>query len=159
MKKSLVIGLVSAAVEGRKHLVRPSGRRITNPPKVCDDETCDPVCIFEDEDKKNYWCLDFKTPHSKIGWEWVQDLNETDDSPAKEYLQWDLRWYIETYFEVISTFDTPRLYFNELKADLEEFKAYIWMRINFNEDYEWCPGIGWGNDAIDLKVEMMHKMA
>ena len=47
----------------------------------------------------------------------------------------DLDWYIETYFEFLSTFMTPRLYVNELKVELEEFKAYIWIRGIINEDW------------------------
>ena len=84
MKKSIAVGLVTAAVEGRKHLMRPSGKRIRSP-KVCATSNCEPVCIFEDDEKRNYWCLDFTDPHAKAGWEWIQDLNETDDSPALEY--------------------------------------------------------------------------
>jgi hypothetical protein len=58
----------------------------------------------------------------------------------------DLRFYIETYFYMKSTFNTPRLYFNELKIELEDFKAYIWVRGTINEDWQYCPGVGWGNE-------------
>ena len=58
-----------------------------------------------------------------------------------------------------STFNTPRLYFNELKVELEDFKAYIWIRGIINEHWQYCPGVGWGNEQIDLNFEMMHKMA
>ena len=40
----------------------------------------------------------------------------------------DLRFYTETHFYMKSTLNLPRLYFNELIAELEEFKAYIWIR-------------------------------
>ena len=40
----------------------------------------------------------------------------------------DLEIYIEAFFEMKSTWNTPRLYYNELEMELEEFKAYIWMR-------------------------------
>ena len=81
MKKSACLGLI-AAVEARKHLVTPSGKRIKEP---LVGDVCDPVCIFEDEAKTNYWCLEFTDPHSKMGWEWLQSLTETSDTPAKEY--------------------------------------------------------------------------
>ena len=106
----------------------------------------EPACVFEDDDKKNYWCLDFTDPHAKCGWEWLQELSETDDSPAREYFEMDLRFYIETYFYMKSTFNTPRLYFNELKIELEDFKAYIWIRGIVNEHWQYCPGVGWGNE-------------
>ena len=82
----------------------------------------------------------------KLGWEWLQEDNETDASPAKQYFQMDLQWYIETHFDMKSTFNTPRLYFNELLVELDEFKAYIWIRGIINTDFQYCPGIGWGNE-------------
>ena len=67
MKKSLILGLLGA-VEARKHLVKPSGKKVTSP-KVLGN--CEPACIFEDDAKRNYWCFDFTDPHSKLGWEWL----------------------------------------------------------------------------------------
>ena len=55
-------------------------------------------------------------------------MNETDDSPAREYFSIDLRAFVETHFYVKSEFNTPRLYYNELIVELKEFKAYIWFR-------------------------------
>ena len=159
MKKAIAVGLISAAVESRKQLVKPSGKRINNPKVEATSKNCDPACLFEDDDKKNYWCLDFTDPHVKMGWEWLQDFAETDDSPAREYLEVDLRFYVETSFNSKSTFNVPRLYFNEFKLELEEFKAYIWFRETVNQDFQLCSGIGWGNEQIDLVVEMMQKLA
>lgn len=74
-------------------------------------------------------------------------------------MEFDLRFYIETIFNMLMTFNVPRLYFNEFKVELEEFKAYIWLRAVVNQDFQLCGGIGWGNEQIDLVFEMMHKMA
>lgn len=156
MKKTLsALGLLTAA-EGRKHLVKPSGKRIRQP-RVRGD--CEPACIFEDEGQRNYWCLDFDDPHCKLGWEWVQELNETDDSPAREYFSFDIQAYVETYFYMKSEFNTPRLYYNEVILELEEFKAYIWFRNTVNQHWQFCSGVGWGNEQIDLNVEMKQKLA
>ena len=106
MKKSIAIGLLTAA-EARKHLMKSNGQRVRSP-KVLGN--CEPACIFEDDDKKNYWCLNFTDPHCKLGWEWLQELSETDDSPAREYFEMDLRLYIETHFYADSKFSLPRLY-------------------------------------------------
>ena len=49
MKKSIAIGLLTAA-EARKHLMKPSGKRVRSP-KVLGN--CEPACIFEDDDMRN----------------------------------------------------------------------------------------------------------
>lgn len=158
MKKSAVIGLLLAVVEGRKQLVKYSGDRI-KPKLSASSAACDDVCIFEDDDKKNYWCFEFEDPHVKAGWEFVQNLAETDHAPAREYFQIDLRFYIETWIEMTSTFNLPRLYYNEFKYELEKFQAYIWVRSIINEHWQYCFGVGWGNEAIDMTFQMIHKMA
>ena len=70
----------------------------------------------------------------------------------------DWRAYLETYFYVKSTFDTPRLYYNKFITELKDFKAYIWIRGIMNQDWQYCPGIGWGNELIELDIQMVHKM-
>ena len=74
MKTSVILGLLGA-VEARKHLTKVNGKRIRSP-RV--EGSCEPACIFEDSDKRNYWCFDFTEPHNKIGWEWIQELADTD---------------------------------------------------------------------------------
>ena len=71
MNKSVIVGLIVAAAESRKHLVNSSGKRLREPKVCASGDDCDPACIFEDDDKRNYWCIDFKTPHVKVGWEWL----------------------------------------------------------------------------------------
>lgn len=53
----------------------------------------------------------------------------------------------------------PRLYYNQFKLELDEFKAYIWFRETINESFQICSGIGWGNEKIDLVIEMIQKLA
>ena len=151
---AVAIALLSNGVDARKEMVNQAGRQVGTP-NVRD---CDALCIFEDIDEKNYWCLDFSTPHIKAGWEWKLTNNTEEDSTPFKHLRVSLIGYFEFQFEVVSNFVIDNFYKNNFTVKIPSFDASMASSFIVNEKGQFCPGLGANIDSIDLKLSMIHNM-
>lgn len=149
------VALLMGAVDARKQLVANGSTRRLQKPVV---EECDNVCIFKDNEQKNYWCFDFAEPNLKMGWEWKQVNNTDEDATPLKYFRQDVAAYAQAYFKVTSNLKIDNLYQNEFVVDIPSFKVYIYTGMIINENFQYCPGLGYNIDSIDLELSMIHKM-
>ena len=101
--------------DARKQLVDANERRITThrDPTVA-SETCEDQCVFgvNDGETKNFWCFTFTEPVIRVGWEYNQDANTSDEATPLKYLRFDFLIYNENHLQVTSTLDVYRFYYN-----------------------------------------------
>lgn len=148
--------MMGGQVEARKQLVSKGNEdRIVQSPLVAD---CENICLFKDQEQKNYWCFDFSTPNLKMGWEWKQTNNTEDDATPIKYFRQDIAGYAQLYFKVKSELKLDELYFNEFTLDIPSFKTYLYAGMIINQRFQYCPGVGYNIDNIDLELTMIQKM-
>ena len=70
----------------------------------------------------------------------------------------DITGYIQLYFKVVSKFQIEHFYKNDFTLDIPSFKGYLFTGMILNQAGQYCPGLGWNLDAIDIKIKMIHKM-
>ena len=108
--------------DARKQLIGADEQRLAtrggpNTP-IVKSETCKDYCFFgkddtyPDEDRKVYWCLAFEEPIIKFGWQYKQDANTSKESTPIKHLRFDLIYYLQNKFQLTSTMDIFRLYYN-----------------------------------------------
>ena len=61
--------------------------------------------------------------------------------------------YAEAQFYLKSIFDIIKIYYNEFIFDLQKFKVGVFFAQQFTSKFEWCPGLGYKVEAIELKLE------
>ena len=89
----------------------------------------------------------------KMGWEFEQKYGETDSTKVVKY--YDLRFmtYAEAEFYLKSVFDVIKIYYNEFVVDLPKFKVGVFFAQQFTSRFEWCPGLGYKVESIELKLQ------
>jgi len=63
-------------------------------------DSCPDVCAFglNDGEHKNFWCFAFAEPVLKIGWEYNQDANTSEEATPNKNLRFDLIGYLTSKF-------------------------------------------------------------
>lgn len=133
---------------GRKRLVNGQNQKV-KAPRVMD---CEPVCVFDEE--VDSWCFEFTTPHFQAGWEWAQTFSETDDDPALKYFQIEWIPYLQAGFIWKSLMNIERLYDHEFDFELADFKVNIFFSQIVSGNFQYCPGVGHENEAIELTLTL-----
>ena len=102
-------------VDARKQLVGADEQRLaTYKSPLVSTDTCEDFCVFgkDDGETKVFWCFAFTEPIVTIGWEYNQDANTNEESTPLKHLRFDLLFYLTTQFQITSTMDIFRLYYN-----------------------------------------------
>jgi hypothetical protein len=57
-----------------------------------------------------------------------------------------------------SIFDVIYVYYNNFEFDLKKFNLQLFFIQTFTSKFQWCPGIGWKVENIDLNLTVRHSM-
>ena len=93
----------------------------------------------------------------KIGWEWEQELEETESTDPIEdmsYYRWQLLPYADAQVFIESILNIENLYYNEFITELSRFKISMFFSVIVNANFYICPGMGWNTDVIDFTMTM-----
>jgi len=63
--------------------------------------------------------------------------------------------YIQGYLDFKSIFDIERLYYNQFEVIFKKSKLQGALYLTINGDGDFCPGLGWNHDAVDLSLQMV----
>lgn len=147
----LLLSNPELVVDARKQLVDANEQRVaTYKSPLVKTDTCEDYCVFgkDDGETKVFWCFAFTEPIVTLGWEYNQDANTSEESTPLKHLRFDLLFYLTTQFQITSTMDIFRLYYNQSMAELEQVDTKLDTGFIVNERWQYCPHVSWTRGAI-----------
>ena len=139
--------------EARKQLVDGYEQRVkTRHDPFVASETCEDLCVFgaNDGEFKNFWCFTFTEPVLRLGWEYNQDAETSEESTPNKHLRFDLILYAEAHLQVTSTLDIYRFYYNQAMFEIPQIDFKIDLGTIITEFGYWCPHISWSRTAFGI---------
>jgi len=140
--------------DARKQLVSADEQRLeTRQSPVVSTETCQDRCIYgKSAEEKTYWCFMFKEPILKTGWSYKQTANTDKGATPLKYFRWDLIFYTNMLFQVTSTIDIFRLYYNRTILEMPQLDWKLNIGFIINEKGRYCPHVSWDRSTFTTKV-------
>jgi hypothetical protein len=108
-------------------------------------------CAFDDG--VNSMCVDHSVT-ADLGWEYTQDYTIYSGTPVQYYYKLRFQPYVQVDAVIHPHLTIDRLYINEITADLDKFKTYVYGELLYFEDHSLCLNAGWATDDILFTIQM-----
>jgi len=141
------------AISARKYLM-DSDNTVHSQMKLEQVNTyyCPQRCLFNNENNGNQWCVKMSPPLALGGWTFQQQYSQTSDAQPVHYWQVKSGVYLQGQFFMESIFNVMYVYYNNFTAEIKKFQWGIWFVQTFTSKFQWCPGVGWNIQSVDLNL-------
>ena len=123
-------------------------RAVKSSPRVSAYECSN--CFWNDG--VNSVCIDHSVD-VKAGWEFTQDYSIYTGN-TQYYYKLRAQPYVQVDAVIHPHVFVDKLYVNEVTADLDKFKTYVFGELLYFEDHTLCLNYGWATDDVLFTVQM-----
>ncbi len=141
----LLLSLGAYLVSSKEHF-KLEERLVRKPPTVSKYDCSE--CAYDDG--VNRICLDHSVD-LKLGWEFDQDWSIATGTTNYRYML-RAKPYTKASAVIHPIIKIDKIYTNEVTADLDDFKTYLYFELLYYDDYALCLNIGWATDPIVFNV-------